>query len=54
MRLVFVEKWQDERALRSHFVAATSRQFMKSLQALAEETSGIQMFQAEQLTWQAI
>lgn len=43
LRLVFVEKWHDEHALRSHFAATTSRQFMKPLRALAEETGSIQI-----------
>jgi quinol monooxygenase YgiN len=47
LRLFFFEQWADEAALRAHFAVPASRQFVKALRALIDETSGTQVFQAE-------
>jgi quinol monooxygenase YgiN len=48
-RLVFVEQWADQAALAEHFKVPASRQFVKSLGALAAEPPSMSLYAAEQL-----
>ena len=49
LRLFFFEHWSDEKALRDHFAVAATREFVRALRALIVETSGAQIFQAQQI-----
>ncbi len=45
-RLLFVERWQDEAALRAHFAVPATRAFGKALRALAASPPSMQIYQA--------
>src|SRR5437764_10833988 len=49
LRLVFFEQWADRAALREHFAVPASRDFVKSLQALAESATTIELYDANRL-----
>jgi len=49
LRLFFFERWRDEPALRAHFAVPASREFVKSLRDLIVETTGTQIWRAEQI-----
>ena len=49
LRLFFFERWRDEAALRAHFAVPASRAFVKGLRDLIVETSGTQIWKAEQI-----
>lgn len=47
LRLVFVEQWSDQAALKEHFKVPASRAFVKALSALASALPSIAMYAAE-------
>jgi quinol monooxygenase YgiN len=49
LRLVFFEQWADRAALLRHFAVPTSRDFVKSLQALAAAATSIELYDATRL-----
>jgi quinol monooxygenase YgiN len=49
LRLFFFERWRDEPALRAHFAVPASREFVKGLRDLIVETTGTQIWRAEQI-----
>ncbi len=46
-RLVFVEKWVDADALRTHFAVEESHQFVTALRSLSKEPPVMEIFGAE-------
>ena len=48
-RLVFFEQWADRAALLAHFAVPASRDFVRSLQALAESATTIELYEATRL-----
>jgi quinol monooxygenase YgiN len=48
-RLVFVEQWQDEAALKEHFRVPASRAFAKALATLASEPPHLALYDATQV-----
>jgi quinol monooxygenase YgiN len=46
LRLVFFEQWADRAALAAHFVVPASRDFVRSLQALAAAATTIELYDA--------
>ena len=49
LRLVFIEQWADRAALLAHFAVPASREFVKSLQALAAAATSIELYDATRL-----
>ena len=49
LRLVFFEQWADRAALLNHFAVPASRDFVKSLQALATAATSIELYEATRL-----
>ena len=49
LRLFFFERWRDEAALRAHFAVPASRAFVKALRGLIVETTGTQIWSAENI-----
>ena len=49
LRLVFFEQWADRAALLAHFAVPASRDFVRSLQALAESATTIELYDATRL-----
>jgi quinol monooxygenase YgiN len=49
LRLVFFEQWADRAALLNHFAVPASREFVKSLQALAAAATSIELYDATRL-----
>ena len=49
LRLVFFEQWADRAALLVHFAVPASRHFVRSLQALAEGATTIELYDATRL-----
>ena len=49
-RLVFVEQWVDQAALARHFAVPASRDFVRSLGALAAEPPSMSIFEAERVS----
>jgi len=49
LRLFFFERSRDEAALRAHFAVPASREFVKALRDLIVETTGTQIWRAEQI-----
>jgi quinol monooxygenase YgiN len=49
LRLVFFEQWADRAALLAHFAVPASRDFVRSLQALAEAATSIELYDATRL-----
>jgi quinol monooxygenase YgiN len=49
LRLVFFEQWSDRAALLAHFAVPASRDFVRSLQALAEGATTIELYDATRL-----
>ena len=49
LRLVFFEQWADRAALPAHFAVPASRDFVRSLQALAESATTIELYDATRL-----
>ena len=49
LRLVFFEQWADRAALLAHFAVPASRHFVRSLQALAESATTIELYDATRL-----
>jgi quinol monooxygenase YgiN len=49
IRLVFFEQWADRAALLAHFAVPASREFVRSLQALAEGATTIELYEATRL-----
>lgn len=46
LRLVFLEHWADEDALRAHFAVPESGQFVRDVSALADGTAELAVHQA--------
>lgn len=51
LRLVFVEKWADEAAIKAHFVVPESRAFGKALHKLAAQPPQMEVFEAQGVTF---
>jgi quinol monooxygenase YgiN len=49
LRLVFFEQWADRAALLNHFAVPASRNFVKSLHALAADATTIDLYDATRL-----
>jgi quinol monooxygenase YgiN len=49
MRLVFFEQWADRSALLAHFSVPASRDFVRSLQGLADRATTIELYDATRL-----
>ena len=49
LRLVFVEQWADRAALSAHFAVPASRDFVRTLRALATGAADIQIYDATRL-----
>jgi quinol monooxygenase YgiN len=49
LRLVFFEQWADRAALLAHFAVPASREFVKSLQALAAAAMTIELYDATKM-----
>ena len=49
LRLVFFEQWAGRAALLKHFAVPASRDFVKSLQALASAATTIELYDASRL-----
>src|SRR6184192_42667 len=49
LKLVFFEQWADRAALLAHFAFPASRDFVRSLQALAEAATTIELYEATRL-----
>ncbi len=50
LRLVFVEKWADQAAIKAHFVVPESRAFGKGLYKLAAQPPQMEVFEAQSVT----
>ncbi len=48
-RLVFVEKWADQAAIKAHFAVPESRAFGKALYKLAAQPPQMEVFEAQQV-----
>lgn len=53
-RLVFIEKWVDAEALRTHFTVPDSHHFVAALRKLAKEPPVIEIFSAEPVDFAAL
>jgi quinol monooxygenase YgiN len=51
LRLVFVEKWADQVAIKAHFVVPESRAFGKALYKLAAQPPQMEVFEAQGVTF---
>jgi len=49
LTLHFIERWQDEAALKAHFAVKESRVFWKTLQDLAANAGGMSVYEAEKI-----
>jgi quinol monooxygenase YgiN len=49
LRLVFFEQWADRAALLAHFAVPASRDFVRSLQPLADQATTIELYEATRL-----
>jgi quinol monooxygenase YgiN len=49
LRLVFFEQWADRAALLAHFAVPASRDFVRALQALADQATTIELYEATRL-----
>ena len=49
LRLVFVEQWADRATLAAHFAVPASRDFVRSLQSLAESSSTLEIYDVTRL-----
>jgi len=49
LRLVFLEQWADRATLLNHFAVPASRDFVRSLRALAEAATTIELYEATRL-----
>lgn len=49
LRLVFLEEWTDRTALATHFAVPASREFVKTVRALAAEAPQINIYDATPL-----
>ena len=47
MRLVFIERWTDQAALKAHFAVPDSGQFVVAARDLAAERTTMQVYEAE-------
>ena len=50
LRLVFVEKWADQAAIKAHFAVPESRAFAKALYKLAAQPPQMEVFEAQVVT----
>ncbi|MBB3047005.1 quinol monooxygenase YgiN [Litorivivens lipolytica] len=48
-RLLFVEKWASEAALKQHFAVPESIAFVEAISAIASESPSLSMFSASEL-----
>jgi quinol monooxygenase YgiN len=46
---VFFEQWADRAALLAHFAVPASREFVRSLQKLADQATTIELYEATRL-----
>lgn len=49
-RLVFVEQWADQEAVRTHFAVPASASFVTTVGRLAAEPPSMHLYQAEETT----
>jgi len=49
LKLHFIERWQDEAALKAHFAVKESRVFWKTLQTLAADPGSMHIYQAAEI-----
>jgi len=49
LRLVFFEQWADRAALLAHFSVPASRDFVRALQAVADQATTIELYDATRL-----
>ena len=49
LKLVFFEQWADRAALAAHFVVPASREFVRSLRALAATATTIELYDASKI-----
>jgi len=49
LRLVFVEQWSDQAALREHFKVPASRSFAKALAGAASEPPKMSLYEAHEV-----
>lgn len=50
LRLVFIERWGDEAAVRAHFALPASIEFVKAIRRLAAESSPIQIYDSTEIS----
>jgi quinol monooxygenase YgiN len=50
LRLVFVERWEDSDAVRTHFAVPESRAFVRAAAKLAAEPAVLHIYQAETIS----
>ena len=50
LRLVFVERWEDADAVRTHFAVQASRAFVRAAGSLAAEPAVLHVYQAETIS----
>jgi quinol monooxygenase YgiN len=48
-RLVFVERWADDEALRTHFAVPASIAFVRELASVADDAPAMSLFEAQQI-----
>ncbi|MBI1362133.1 MAG: antibiotic biosynthesis monooxygenase [Alphaproteobacteria bacterium] len=49
LRLIFLERWQDAAALKTHFAVPASRTFWNQLQALAADPGEMHIYDATKI-----
>lgn len=49
LKLHFIERWQDEAALKAHFAVKESRVFWKALQTLAADPGAMAIYKSEKI-----
>jgi len=47
LRLIFLERWESEAALKAHFAVPESRAMFKALKALAADPGAMKVYRAE-------
>jgi quinol monooxygenase YgiN len=49
LRLVFVERWADAEALRTHFAVPASIAFVREMASLADDAPAMSIFEAQEI-----
>lgn len=49
LKLHFIERWQDEAALKTHFAVKESRVFWRTLQSLAADPGAMHIYQTSEI-----